>query len=77
MRICAMASNICSINVFRKSHLAGVCYHIGTTISFPFENLGVLVAFEGGKTNQEIFCFLSTHLLYRSYQQNFQKTKLQ
>lgn len=42
-----MASNIYSINVFRKDHLGGVYYHIGTTTTLPFENLGIFVAFWG------------------------------
>lgn len=40
-------SDVCSINVFRKTHLDGVSYHIDTTTTIAFEILGVLIAFGG------------------------------
>lgn len=67
-------SDVCSINVFRKTHLDGVSYHIGTTTTIAFEILQVLIAFGGD--GEEPFWFSTTHQLYRSEQQNFQKMKL-
>lgn len=69
--MCNVYSDAGSINVFRKTHLDGVSYHIDTTTTttIAFEIFGVLTAF--WEDGEERFWFSTTQQLCRSGQQNF------